>query len=88
MNAERTRKFAAEAAREADRADAHACRSGWKALWAGAAIANDWTMPEWGFGWLEVQCRRCETRASLPLGTMNANIDRQSSVVGGRVSGP
>src|SRR5664279_2039198 len=20
-----------------------------------------------GFGWLEVQCRRCETRASLPL---------------------
>jgi hypothetical protein len=24
-------------------------------------------MSKWGYGWLEVKCRRCETRAIIPL---------------------
>ena len=37
-------------------------------LWrAGAALADDRAMPQWRPGWLEVECNRCKTRASLPL---------------------
>jgi hypothetical protein len=32
-----------------------------------AAVANDRAMPHGGLGWLEVECNRCKTRASLPL---------------------
>jgi hypothetical protein len=36
----------------------------WKAMAACAAIADD---PPMHLGWLEVECLRCNTRASLPF---------------------
>src|ERR1700692_4032162 len=68
MNAERARKLAVEAAREADRAEARA----WSLRMEGfggpaqpsATIAQ---CLNGGYGWLEVKCRRCETRVSIPL---------------------
>jgi hypothetical protein len=53
---------------EADRADAEACPSAWKAT-AGLAQPSP-TIAQClngGYGWLEVMCHRCQTRASLPL---------------------
>ena len=35
--------------------------------WASPTITHNRTMPQRWLRWLEVQCRRCETRASLPL---------------------
>jgi len=34
---------------------------------ARATVANDRAMHPRGLGWLEVECNRCKTRASLPL---------------------
>jgi hypothetical protein len=37
-------------------------------LWrAGAAVADDAQCLNGGLGWLEVECNRCKTQASLPL---------------------
>jgi hypothetical protein len=68
MNAERARKLATAAIREADRAEAHA----WSLRMEGfggppqpspiiAQCLNG------GYGWLEVKCRRRETSAGLSL---------------------
>jgi hypothetical protein len=35
--------------------------------WPGATIADDRAMPQRRLAWLEVECNRCKTRASLPL---------------------
>lgn len=68
MNAERARKLAREAAREADRAEAHAWSIRMEGF--GGPAQPSPTIAQClngGYGWLEVKCRRCETRASLPL---------------------
>src|SRR3981189_2066953 len=67
-NAEGARERATEAVREADRAEANA----WSLRMEGyggpaqpsptiARCLNG------GYGWLEVECHRCKTRASIPL---------------------
>ena len=68
MRAEGARKRAAEAAHEADRADAEA----WSIQMEGyggparpAPIIGQCLNV--GYGWLEVDCNRCKTRASIPL---------------------
>jgi hypothetical protein len=70
IRAESTRKRAAEAAREADRAEA-----AWSIQMEGyggpaqlsPTIAH---CLNGGCGWLEVECHRCKTRASIPLGSI------------------
>jgi hypothetical protein len=68
IRAERARKRAAEAAREADRAEAE--------VWSirmegyGGPAQPSPTIGQClngGLGWLEIECNRCKTRASLPL---------------------
>lgn len=68
MNADCARKLATEAAREADRAEAHAWSLRMEGF--GGPAQPSPTIAQClngGYGWLEVQCRRCETRASIPL---------------------
>jgi hypothetical protein len=68
MRADHAREEAIKAAREADRAEAVA----WSVRMEGyggpaqpaPAIAQ---CLNGGLGWLEVECNRCKTRASLPL---------------------
>src|SRR5712672_2034308 len=68
MNAESARQRAQEAAREADRAEAHA----WSLRMEGFGGPAQ-PSPTIGqclngrLGWLEVECNRCNTKASLPL---------------------
>ena len=68
IRAESARKRAAEAAREADRAEAE--------MWSiqmegyGGPAQPSPTIGQClngGYGWLEVECHRCKTRASIPL---------------------
>jgi hypothetical protein len=35
--------------------------------WSGPAIPNDRQCLNGGYGWLEIECCRCKSRASLPL---------------------
>src|SRR5437764_5939912 len=65
MRAEGARKRAAEAAREADRAEAEAWSLQMEAY--GGPAQQSPTIGKClngGLGWLEVECRRCKTRAS------------------------
>jgi hypothetical protein len=68
LAAEHARKRAVEAAREADRAEAEA----WSIRmerYGGPAQPSP-TIGQCingGLGWLEVECNRCETKASIPL---------------------
>jgi hypothetical protein len=68
MHAQTTRKKATAAAQEAD----HAAAAAWSirmAGFGGPAQPSPTLQPciDGGLGWLEVECRRCRTRASLPL---------------------
>ena len=68
MQAEDARKRAVEAAREADRAEAEA----WSVRmegYGGPAQPSPTIRQclNGGLGWLEVECNRCNMRASLPL---------------------
>ena len=68
IRAEGARKRAAEAIREADRAETEA-RSIQMEGYGGSAQPSP-TIAQClngGYGWLEVECNRCKTRASLPL---------------------
>src|SRR5437868_12324347 len=68
IRAESARKRATEAAREADRAEAEAWSIRMEAF--GGPAQPSPTIAQClngGYGWLEVQCKRCETKASLPL---------------------
>ena len=68
VNAESARQRAKEAAREADRAEAfYVVIADGRLRWSRPTIPNHSAMLNGGYGWLEVKCRRCETRASLPL---------------------
>src|SRR4051795_8747602 len=68
MRAEAAREAAKKAAREADRAEAEA----WSVRMEGYGGPAQPSPPigqciHGGLGWLEVECNRCKTRASLPL---------------------
>src|SRR5438477_4369827 len=68
IRAEGARKRAAEAAREADRAEAEAWSLQMEAY--GGPAQPSPTIGQClngGLGWLEAECSRCKTRASLPL---------------------
>ena len=68
INAEQARKRAREAAREADRAEAHAWSLRMEGF--GGPAQPSPTIAQClngGYGFLEVKCRRCETKASIPL---------------------
>jgi hypothetical protein len=68
MRAEGARKRAAEATREADRADAEAWSIRMEGF--GGAAQPSPTIGQClngGYGCLEVECHRCKTRASIPL---------------------
>jgi hypothetical protein len=68
MNAEHARKRAAEATREADRAEAHAWSLRMEGY--GGPTQPSPTIAQClngGYGFLEVKCHRCETKASIPL---------------------
>ena len=65
ITAEASRQRAKEAARKADRTKAYACMEGY-----GGPAQPSPTIGQClngGLGWLEVECNRCNTRASLPL---------------------
>ena len=76
MSAEKARQRATEAAREADRAEAYA----WSVRmegYGGPAQPSP-TIGQClngGLGWLEVECNRCKTRASLPLNAIRRPQD-------------
>src|SRR5204863_3660705 len=68
IRAEGARKRAAEAVREADSAEAEAWSLQMEAY--GGPAQPSPTIGQClngGLGWLEVECKRCKTRASLPL---------------------
>jgi len=84
MNADRARKLAVEAAREADRAEAHSWSLRMEGF-AGPAQPSP-TIAQWlngGYGWLEVKCRRCETRASIPLDAVRRPLQHADLEAGG-----
>lgn len=76
MRADAARERATQAAREADRAEAEA----WSILmegYGGPAQPSP-TIAQClhgGMGWLEVECQRCKTRASLPLSAIRRPRD-------------
>lgn len=68
INAEQARRRATEAVREADSAEAHAWSLRMEGF--GGPAQPSPTIAQClngGYGWLEVKCHRCETRASIPL---------------------
>jgi hypothetical protein len=68
MNAESARERARQAVREADRAEARAWSLRMEGFGGPAQPAP--TIAQClngGLSWLEVECNRCKTRASLPL---------------------
>src|SRR5947207_15721729 len=76
IRAEGARKRAAEAGREADRAEAEAWSLQMEAY--GGPAQPSPTIGQCingGLGWLEVECKRCKTRANLPLGDVRRPRD-------------
>jgi len=76
MRAEAARETAKKAAREADRAEAEA----WSVRMEGYGgpaqpSPNIGQCIHGGLGWLEVECNRCKTRASLPLSAIRRPRD-------------
>jgi len=68
ISAEHARLRATEAAREADRAEAHAWSLRMEGF--GGPAQPSPTIAQClngGYGWLEVKCKKCETSASIPL---------------------
>jgi hypothetical protein len=68
ISAQHARERAKEAAREADRAEAHAWSLRMEGF--GGPAQPSPTIAQClhgGYGWLEVKCHRCETSASIPL---------------------
>jgi hypothetical protein len=68
INADHARKLATQAAREADRAEAEAWSLRLERY--GGPVQPSPTISQClkgELGWLEVECNRCRTRASLPL---------------------
>ena len=68
IRAESARKRATEAAREADRAEAEAWSIRMEAF--GGSAQPSPTIAQClngGYGWMEIECNRCKTRASILL---------------------
>src|SRR4051794_39001478 len=68
IRAESARKRAIEAARDADRAEAEAWSIQMEAF--GGPAQPSPTIAQClngGYGWMEIECNRCKTRASIPL---------------------
>jgi hypothetical protein len=68
INAEQARKRAVEAVREADRTEAHAWSLRMEGF--GGPAQPSPTISQClngGYGFLEVKCHRCDTKASIPL---------------------
>lgn len=79
MNAEYARERATEAARETDRAEAHAWSLRMEGY--GGPAQPSPTIRQClngGYGWLEVKCRRCDTKASIPLDAIRRPRDTPS----------
>src|SRR4051794_25696686 len=76
MSAEHARKRAIEAAREADGADAFAWSLRMEGF--GGPAQPSPTIAQClngGYGWLEIECKRCKTRASIPLDAVRRSRD-------------
>jgi hypothetical protein len=76
ISAEHTRKRAIEAAREADGADAFAWSLRMEGF--GGPAQPSPTIAQClngGYGWLEIECKRCKTRASIPLDAVRRSRD-------------
>jgi len=70
------REEARKAAREADRAEGPRMVAAHGRLWRpGATIAAIGQCLSGGLGWLEIECNRCKTRASLPLDAIRRSRD-------------
>ena len=68
IRAEGARKRAIEAAREADRAEAEAWSIRMEAFGGPAQPSPSIAQClNGGYGWMEIECNRCKTRASIPL---------------------
>src|SRR5438132_9549507 len=68
IRARQAREEARKAAREADRAEAHAWSLRMEGF--GGPAQPSPTIAQClngGYGWLEVQCQRCKTKISIPL---------------------
>ena len=68
LRAENARKRAVEATREADRAEAEAWSIRMEGY--GGPAQPSPTIGQClngGYGWMEIECNRCKTRASIPL---------------------
>jgi hypothetical protein len=75
-NARHAREEAQKAAREADRAEAHALSVQMEGY--GGPAQPSPTIAQClngGLGWLEVECNRCKTRVSLPLDAIRRSQD-------------
>src|SRR5215210_5134525 len=75
IRAEGARKRAAEAAREADRAEAEAWSLQLEAYGGPQPSPTIGQCLSGGLGWLEVECNRCKTRASIPVGDIRRPRD-------------
>jgi hypothetical protein len=76
MRAEGARKRAAETAREADRAEAEAWSIRMEGY--GGPAQPSPTIAQClngGYGWMEIECNRCKTRASIPLNAIRRPRD-------------
>jgi hypothetical protein len=77
MRAEKARKEAAKAARAADRAEAEAWSIRMEGYGGPAQPSPSiGQCINGGYGWLEIECCRCKTRASLPLDAIRRPRDR------------
>jgi hypothetical protein len=78
MRADGARQRAVEAAREADRAEAEAWSIQMEGY--GGPAQPSPTIAQClngGYGWLEVECHRCKTRASVPLDAIRRRAIRR-----------
>jgi hypothetical protein len=80
IRAEGAREDARKAIREADRAEAHAWSIRMEGY--GGPAQPSPTIAQClngGLGWLEVECNRCKSRASLPLDAIRRPRDKPRS---------
>ena len=79
IRARSAREAAKKAVREADRAEAEAWSIRMEGY--GGPAQPSPTIAQClngGYGWLEVMCKRCQTRASLPLDAIRRPRERRS----------
>src|ERR1700761_1184493 len=85
MRAKAAREDAQKAARAADRAEAHAWSVQMEGF--GGPAQPSPTIGQCisgGYGWLEIECKRCKARASLPLDAIRRPRDTPVRKLGPR----